>query len=137
MRQELRGWMDTLPGTGLSEYLIGGAEMGMDVRLCAPESLWPTAEIRKEAEEIAAETGAHHADAGCGQGGSGRHAGRLIMLVVAALGGNALLKRGEPPDRRKLARQCPRYGACGANARRGGRDALNPFATSVRAVSVF
>ena len=58
MRQELRGWMDTLPGTGLSEYLIGGAEMGMDVRLCAPKSLWPTAEIRKEAEAIAAETGA-------------------------------------------------------------------------------
>ena len=38
--------------------LIGGVKMGMDVRLCAPESLWPTAEIRKEAEEIAAETGA-------------------------------------------------------------------------------
>ncbi|MAM13898.1 MAG: ornithine carbamoyltransferase [Rhizobiaceae bacterium] len=38
--------------------LIGGAKMGMDVRLCAPESLWPTAEIRNEAEEIAAETGA-------------------------------------------------------------------------------
>ena len=38
--------------------LIGGAKMGMDVRLCAPESLWPTAEIRKEAEQIAAETGA-------------------------------------------------------------------------------
>ncbi|MEO1987979.1 MAG: ornithine carbamoyltransferase [Martelella sp.] len=38
--------------------LIGGAKMGMDVRLCAPESLWPTAEIRKEAETIAAETGA-------------------------------------------------------------------------------
>jgi len=38
--------------------LIGGAKMGMDVRLCAPESLWPTAEIRKEAETIGAETGA-------------------------------------------------------------------------------
>ena len=38
--------------------LIGGAKMGMDVRLCAPESLWPTVEIRKEAEEIAAATGA-------------------------------------------------------------------------------
>ena len=38
--------------------LIGGAKMGMDVRLCAPKSLWPTAEIRKEAEAIAAETGA-------------------------------------------------------------------------------
>ncbi|GGO58408.1 ornithine carbamoyltransferase [Roseovarius pacificus] len=38
--------------------LVGGAKMGMDVRLCAPESLWPKAEIRAEAQEIAAETGA-------------------------------------------------------------------------------
>ena len=38
--------------------LIGGAKMGMDVRLCAPESLWPGADIGDEAQEIAAETGA-------------------------------------------------------------------------------
>ena len=38
--------------------LVGGAKMGMDVRLCAPESLWPGADIRDEAQEIAAETGA-------------------------------------------------------------------------------
>ena len=38
--------------------LIGGANMGMDVRLCAPESLWPDTEIREEAEAIASETGA-------------------------------------------------------------------------------
>lgn len=38
--------------------LIGGAKMGMDVRLCAPESLWPDPEIRDEADAIAAETGA-------------------------------------------------------------------------------
>ena len=38
--------------------LIGGAKMGMDVRLCAPESLWPGADISDEAQEIAAETGA-------------------------------------------------------------------------------
>ena len=38
--------------------LIGGAKMGMDVRLCAPESLWPDTEIREEAEAIASETGA-------------------------------------------------------------------------------
>ncbi|UXX85249.1 ornithine carbamoyltransferase [Roseovarius pelagicus] len=38
--------------------LIGAAKMGMDVRLCAPESLWPDQAIREEAEAIAAETGA-------------------------------------------------------------------------------
>ncbi|MEQ9038902.1 MAG: ornithine carbamoyltransferase [Silicimonas sp.] len=38
--------------------LIGGAKMGMDVRLCAPESLWPEQAIRDEADAIAAETGA-------------------------------------------------------------------------------
>ncbi|CTQ33306.1 ornithine carbamoyltransferase [Jannaschia rubra] len=38
--------------------LIGGAKMGMDVRLCAPEALWPVQAIRDEAGKIAAETGA-------------------------------------------------------------------------------
>ncbi|MBW4964173.1 ornithine carbamoyltransferase [Sulfitobacter sp. CW3] len=38
--------------------LIGGAKMGMDVRLCAPKACWPDAEIIKEAEAIAKETGA-------------------------------------------------------------------------------
>lgn len=38
--------------------LIGGAKMGMDVRLCAPKACWPTAEIQAEAKAIAADTGA-------------------------------------------------------------------------------
>jgi ornithine carbamoyltransferase len=38
--------------------LIGGAKMGMDVRLCAPEPCWPDAEVRAEADRIAFETGA-------------------------------------------------------------------------------
>lgn len=38
--------------------LIGGAQMGMDVRLCAPESLWPEPDVRYFAQSIAAETGA-------------------------------------------------------------------------------
>lgn len=38
--------------------LIGGAKMGMDVRLCAPKSLWPTKTIQDEAQEVAKETGA-------------------------------------------------------------------------------
>ncbi|MEH6755738.1 MAG: ornithine carbamoyltransferase [Alphaproteobacteria bacterium] len=38
--------------------LIGGAKMGMDVRLCAPRACWPAQAIRDEAEAIAEETGA-------------------------------------------------------------------------------
>lgn len=38
--------------------LIGGAKMGMDVRLCAPGALWPDKAIQQEAEAIAATTGA-------------------------------------------------------------------------------
>ncbi|RHW23104.1 ornithine carbamoyltransferase [Pseudomonas jilinensis] len=38
--------------------LIGGAKMGMDVRLCAPRACWPQAEIQQEAQEIARTTGA-------------------------------------------------------------------------------
>ena len=38
--------------------LIGGAKMGMDVRLCAPKACWPSQEIRDEAQAVASETGA-------------------------------------------------------------------------------
>ena len=39
-------------------YLVGGAKLGMDVRICAPKSLWPRDEIVAVARESAAETGA-------------------------------------------------------------------------------
>ena len=38
--------------------LLGGAKMGMDVRLCAPEACWPTETIQQEARAIAETTGA-------------------------------------------------------------------------------
>ncbi|MDO6724591.1 ornithine carbamoyltransferase [Celeribacter halophilus] len=38
--------------------LIGGAKMGMDVRLCAPEACWPSQSIQDEARSQAQETGA-------------------------------------------------------------------------------
>jgi len=38
--------------------LIGGAKMGMDVRLCAPKSLWPDQAIQAEAQAVAKESGA-------------------------------------------------------------------------------
>jgi ornithine carbamoyltransferase len=38
--------------------LIGGAKMGMDVRLCAPRACWPSEAIQNEAQAIAGDTGA-------------------------------------------------------------------------------
>ncbi|MBZ0335540.1 ornithine carbamoyltransferase [Marinobacter sp. AL4B] len=38
--------------------LIGGAKMGMDVRLCAPKACWPKQAIIEEAHTLAKETGA-------------------------------------------------------------------------------
>jgi ornithine carbamoyltransferase len=39
-------------------YLIGGAKLGMDVRIAAPKSLWPRDEIAQQAKSVAEETGA-------------------------------------------------------------------------------
>ncbi|MFL5917740.1 MAG: ornithine carbamoyltransferase [Gaiellaceae bacterium] len=39
-------------------YLVGGAKLGMDVRIAAPRSLWPRDEIAALARSIASETGA-------------------------------------------------------------------------------
>ena len=39
-------------------YLIGGAKLGMDVRIASPKSLWPRDEIVELAQSIADETGA-------------------------------------------------------------------------------
>ena len=39
-------------------YLIGGAKLGMDVRIASPKTLWPRDEIVSLAKQTAAETGA-------------------------------------------------------------------------------
>jgi ornithine carbamoyltransferase len=39
-------------------YLVGGAKLGMDVRIAAPKSLWPRDEIVELAQGIAKESGA-------------------------------------------------------------------------------
>jgi ornithine carbamoyltransferase len=39
-------------------YLVGGAKLGMDVRIAAPKSLWPSHEFTTLAKKIADETGA-------------------------------------------------------------------------------
>jgi ornithine carbamoyltransferase len=41
-----------------NSLMVGGCKFGMDVRLCAPEHLWPSEELVKTSREIAAETGA-------------------------------------------------------------------------------
>jgi ornithine carbamoyltransferase len=39
-------------------YLVGGAKLGMDVRIAAPKALWPSDEFVQLAESVAEETGA-------------------------------------------------------------------------------
>ena len=41
-----------------NSLLVGGAKLGMDVRLAAPESLWPSPELRERCAAYAAESGA-------------------------------------------------------------------------------
>ena len=41
-----------------NSLLVGGAKMGMDVRIVAPKALWPAQELIDECRKIAAETGA-------------------------------------------------------------------------------
>src|SRR6188472_4632631 len=38
-------------------YLVGGAKLGMDVRIAAPKSLWPSDETLEQARAFAAESG--------------------------------------------------------------------------------
>jgi ornithine carbamoyltransferase len=41
-----------------NSLMVGGCKLGMDVRLCAPEHLWPNDRLVKQCQDIAAETGA-------------------------------------------------------------------------------
>lgn len=41
-----------------NSLMVGGCKLGMDVRICAPESLWPDQELIETCQAIAAETGA-------------------------------------------------------------------------------
>jgi ornithine carbamoyltransferase len=38
--------------------MVGGAKLGMDVRLCGPKDLWPAKELVDQCQEIAKSTGA-------------------------------------------------------------------------------
>jgi ornithine carbamoyltransferase len=41
-----------------NSLMAGGCKLGMDVRLCAPEHLWPAADLVEACREIAGQTGA-------------------------------------------------------------------------------
>jgi ornithine carbamoyltransferase len=41
-----------------NSLMVGGCKLGMDVRLCAPQHLWPSDELVKTCQEIAETTGA-------------------------------------------------------------------------------
>ena len=41
-----------------NSLMVGGAKLGMDVRLCAPQACWPAASLVQQCRSIAAETGA-------------------------------------------------------------------------------
>jgi ornithine carbamoyltransferase len=41
-----------------NSLMVGGCKLGMDVRLCAPRSLWPADDLVEACRQIAAETGA-------------------------------------------------------------------------------
>ena len=41
-----------------NSLLVGGAKMGMDVRIVAPKALWPAPELVEQCREVAAQTGA-------------------------------------------------------------------------------
>ena len=41
-----------------NSLMVGGCKLGMDVRLCAPESLWPDSSLVETCRAIASETGA-------------------------------------------------------------------------------
>jgi len=41
-----------------NSYLVGGAKLGMDVRIASPKSLWPRDEIVELARSVSSETGA-------------------------------------------------------------------------------
>ncbi len=41
-----------------NSLMVGGVKLGMDVRLCAPKSLWPDVDLVKTCQEIANQTGA-------------------------------------------------------------------------------
>jgi ornithine carbamoyltransferase len=41
-----------------NSLMVGGCKMGMDVRICAPQALWPAAALVEACRQIAAETGA-------------------------------------------------------------------------------
>ena len=76
--------------------LIGGAKMGMDVRLCAPKTLWPTAEIQDYANAVAKDTG----DVWLSMGeAKEKWADRIKLLMPYQVNAEVMKKTGNPRAR--------------------------------------
>ncbi|NPA36295.1 MAG: ornithine carbamoyltransferase [Chlorobi bacterium] len=58
LRQVSYAYLGDARNNMANSLLVGGAKMGMDVRIVGPKSLQPDAELVKQCEEIAKETGA-------------------------------------------------------------------------------
>ena len=58
LREVIFTYMGDASNNMADSLLIGGAKMGMDVRLCAPRACWPETLIEAEARSIAQDTGA-------------------------------------------------------------------------------
>ncbi len=97
--------------------LIGGAKMGMDVRLCAPRTLWPTTEIQDYAKAVANDTGARitltdsidegvkgadfvYTDVWLSMGeAKEKWADRIALLMPYQVNGDVMMKTGNPRTR--------------------------------------
>ena len=80
-----------------NSLLVAGAMMGMDVRIVAPRSVWNSDEVIKQAQDIAAETGAritHTEDVAVGVRGRGLPLHRRLGVDGGAQGG---LGGADPP----------------------------------------
>ena len=72
-----------------NSYLVGGAKLGMDVRIAAPKSLWPQEEIVELARRVSAETG--------GQITITEHVAEAVEGADVLLT-DVWVSMGEPPD---------------------------------------
>jgi ornithine carbamoyltransferase len=97
-----------------NSLMVIGCKLGMDVRLCAPQSLWPQAELVAQCREIAAATGAPHAHGECC---GGRRRGGLHLHGRVGVDGRGRQRLGRPHQAAAaLPGQCRDDGGSGQSA---------------------
>ena len=58
MREIAYCYMGDAHNNVANSLMVGGCKLGMDVRLCSPNSLWPDEALMEQCKQLAAETGA-------------------------------------------------------------------------------